>query len=63
MRRAYEAVTCKKMGVNRASLEIKVPHTVLKDRVSLKMIHGCDIGQSHTLSTKKRKSGFLVEML
>jgi len=40
MRCAYEAVTSKKIGVNRVALEFKVPCTALKDRVSLKVIYG-----------------------
>jgi len=38
MRRTYEVVTTKKMGVIRAALEFDVPRTTLKDRVSLRVM-------------------------
>ena len=55
MRHAYEAVTTKKMGVNRAALEFDVPRTSLKDRVSLRVIHGCNMGPKPYLTQDKEK--------
>ena len=55
MRRAYEAVTNKEMGVNRAALEFKVPRTTLKDRVSLRVIHGCNMGPKPYLTQEEEK--------
>jgi len=60
MRRAYEVVTTKKMGVNRAALEFGVPRTTLKDRMSLRVIHVCNMGLKPFLT--KRIGGFLAEL-
>ena len=61
MRRAYEAVNTKKMGVNRAALVFDVPRTTLKDRVSLRVIHNCNIGLKLYLTQDEEKE--LVDFL
>jgi len=61
MKRAYEAVTTEKMGVNRAALEYKVPRTTLKDRVLLRVIHGCNTGPNPYLTKDEEKE--LVDFL
>jgi len=55
MRRAYEAVT---YG---AALEFKMPRTTLKDRVSLRVFHGCNMGPKPYLTQKEQKE--LVDFL
>ena len=60
MKRAYDAVTDGKMGVNRAALVFNVPRTTLKDRVAGRVIHGSDMGPKKYL-TKEEKE--LVEFL
>jgi len=49
------------MGVNRAALEYKVPRTTLKDRVSLRVIHGCNMGPKPYLTKDEEKE--LVDFL
>jgi len=61
MRRAYEAVTTKKMGVNRAALEFDVPRTTLKDQVLLRVIHGYNMGRKPYLTQDEEKE--LVDFL
>jgi len=55
MRRAYEVVTTKKMGVNQAALEFDVLRTTLKDRVLLRVIHGCNMGPKPYLTQDEEK--------
>ena len=62
MKRAYDAVTDGKMGVNRAALVFNVPRTTLKDRVSGRVIHGSDMGPKKYLTNEEEKE-LLVEFL
>ena len=55
MRRALEAVTEGKMGVNRAALEFNVPRTMLKDRVSGRVIRGSNMGPKMYLTYEEEK--------
>jgi len=61
MKRAYDAVTDDKMGVNRAALVFNVPRTTLKDKVSGRVIHGSDMGPKKYLTKEEEKE--LVEFL
>ena len=56
MRCAYEAVTNRKMGVNRAAFEFKVLRTTLKDRVSLRVVHGCNMESKPYLTQEEEKN-------
>ena len=60
MRCAYEVVTTKKMGVNGAALESKVPRTTLKDQVSLSVIHGCNMGLKPYLTQDGKKKNWWI---
>ena len=55
MRRAVEAVTEGKWGVNRAALEFNVPRTTLKDRISGRVIHGSNMGPKTYLTNEEEK--------
>ena len=61
MKRALEAVTTGKMGVNRATLEFKVPRTTLKDQVSGRIVYGSKMGPKIYLTNKEEKE--LVDFL
>jgi len=49
------------MGVNRTALKFEVPHTMLKDRVSLTVIHDCSMGPKPYLTHEEEKE--LVDFL
>jgi len=53
---ALDAVVSGKIGVNRATLEVGVPHTTLKDRASGRVLHGTNVGPKFIYVIKKRKN-------
>ena len=61
MKRALEAVTEGKMGINRAALEFNVPRAMLKDRISGRVIHGSNMGPKTYLTYEEEKE--LVDFL
>ena len=64
MKCAYDMVTDGKIRVNRAALVFNVPCTMLKDRVSGRVIHGSNMGLKMYLTTEKEKElvEFFVEL-
>jgi len=54
MKRACDAVTDDKMRVNRTTL-FNVPCTMLKDKVSGRVIHGSDMGPKKYLTTEEER--------
>ena len=61
MKRALEAVTEGKMGINRAALEFNMPRTTLKDRISGRVVHGSNMGSKMYLTLEEEKE--LVDFL
>jgi len=61
MKCAYDAVTDGKMGMNGVALVFNMPCTILKDRVSGRVVHGSDMGPKKYLTKEEEKE--LVEFL
>ena len=61
MQTAIDAVKSSRKGVNRAALEFSVPHTILKDRITGRVVHGTKSGPKPYLTQQEEKE--LVDFL
>ena len=61
MQMAIDAVKSSRKGVNRAALEFGVPRTILKDRITGKVVHGTKSGPKPYLTQQEEKE--LVDFL
>ena len=49
MEKALDSVASGKMGLNRAAMEINVPSTSLKDRITGRVLDSCNMGSKRYL--------------
>ena len=61
MAKALDAVASGKMGVRRAAIEFTVPCTSLKDRVTGRVLDGCNMGPKRYLTYEEESE--LVEFI